>query len=432
MCDDSRAQKQYWIRRMDEFRRQMEQEELERQRGSAAPPGPAAGPMEPQQLPVARAGWRLGSIVACALVALSILLFSAMSPAATFVYVSNAEDGDIGMYTLQTDGSLRPGQRYKAEKIVMPMAVSPDKRFLVAAVRSKPFSAYTYTIDRATGGLTLVGTGPLAESFPYIFHDRSGRYLLGASYGGHLVSVNPVGADGRVGEPLQVIPTARNAHAIITDRSGRYVFVPHLGTDQVFQFVFDQKSGRLTANTPPLIQLKAGSGPRHLITSPDNRFVYLLNELTATVTTLALDGKTGLLSDLGSVSALPPDSKLVPGSARGPDAPKLDRSNHIWASDLHVTPNGRFLYAAERTTSSIGAFSVDGASGKLTYLGSTPTEPQPRGFRIDPAGRFMIVSGERSETLTTYSIDGATGALKAIGQYPTGKGSNWVEIVSFD
>jgi 6-phosphogluconolactonase len=97
-----------------------------------------------------------------------------------------------------------------------------------------------------------------------------------------------------------------------------------------------------------------------------------------------------------------------------------------------VTPNGRFLYAAERTTSSIGVFSVDGASGKLTYLGSTPTEPQPRGFRIDPTGRFMVVSGERSETLTTYSIDGATGALKPIGQYPTGKGSNWVEIVSFD
>ena len=84
MCDDSRAQKQYWIRRMEEFRRQMEQEDLERQRDSAAPPGPAAGPMEPQQLPVARAGWRLGRIVACAVVALSILLFSAMSPAATF------------------------------------------------------------------------------------------------------------------------------------------------------------------------------------------------------------------------------------------------------------------------------------------------------------------------------------------------------------
>ena len=75
------------------------------------------------------------------------------------------------------------------------------------------------------------------------------------------------------------------AHSIRTDNTNRFVFVPHLGTDQVFQFLFDEKSGRLTANTPPVAQLKAGSGPRHLITSPDNRFVYLLNELTAMVTT---------------------------------------------------------------------------------------------------------------------------------------------------
>ena len=104
-----------------------------------------------------------------------------------------------------------------------------------------------------------------------------------------MVSVNPVGGDGKVGEPQQVIPTARNAHAIITDRNNRFAFVPHLGNDQVFVFTFDAKTGRLSANTPPVLQLKAGTGPRHLITSPDNKFVYLLNELTATVSTLTLD-----------------------------------------------------------------------------------------------------------------------------------------------
>jgi len=439
MCDDSRFERRYWVQRVQELQKRMAQEELERQPKA---PAPSAPPLTVPQgrgalarwmrgfMRIARGGWAMGIVLA-----LSILLFSAPGPAATFVYVSNADDGDIGMYTLQGDGSLKPGARYKAEKVVMPMSVSPDKRFLVAGVRSKPFSAYTYSIDRATGALTLVGTGPLAESFPYIFHDRSGRFLLGASYGGNMVSVNPIGADGRVGEPLQSIPTARNAHSIRTDNTNRYAFVPHLGTDQVFQFVFDPKSGKLTANTPPLIQLKAGTGPRHLITSSDNRFVYLLNELTATVTTLALDGKTGLLTEVSSASALPPDSKLVPGAPRGavgaPGAPVRNTDNDIWASDLHLTPNGRFLYAAERTTSTIGAFSVDGATGKLTYLGSTPTEKQPRGFRIDPAGRYVVVSGEKSETLSTYAIDPG-GALKAVGQYPTGKGSNWVEIVSFD
>jgi 6-phosphogluconolactonase len=370
--------------------------------------------------------------------ALLSLASSAPALAGTFVYVSNAEDGDIGMYTLQAEGSLQPGQRFKAEKLVMPMAVSPDKRFLIAAVRSKPFQAYSYTVDKSSGALNLIGTGTLAESYPYIALDRSGRFLLGASYGANQVGVNPVGADGRVGEPLQVIPTARNAHSIRTDNSNRFVFVPHLGTDQVFQFLFDEKSGRLSANTPPVLQLKQGSGPRHLIVSSDNRFLYLLNELTGMVTTLSLDPNAGTLKELDSVSVLPPDTKLVPGVPRGavgtPGANQAPRNtaNDIWASDLHLTPNGRLLYAAERTSSTLGAFRVDTASGKLTYLGSTSTEKQPRGFNIDPTGRFVVVSGEQSDTISSYVIDAETGALKLIGRYPTGKGANWVEIVAFD
>ena len=370
--------------------------------------------------------------------ALLSLAASAPALAGTFVYVSNAEDGDIGMYTLQADGSLQPGQRFKAAKLAMPMAVSPDKRFLVVAVRSKPFQAYSYSIDKSSGALNLVDTGTLAESYPYIAFDRSGRFLLGASYGANQVGVNPVGADGRVGEPLQVIPTARNAHSIRTDNTNRFVFVPHLGTDQVFQFLFDEKSGRLSANTPPVLQLKQGTGPRHLIVSSDNRFVYLLNELTGMVTTLSLDPNAGTLKELDSVSALPPDTKLVPGVPRGavgtPGANQAPRNtdNDIWASDLHLTPNGRFLYAAERTSGTLGAFRVDTASGKLTYLGSTPTEKQPRGFNIDPTGRFVVVSGELSDTISSYAIDAETGALKPIGRYPTGKGANWVEIVAFD
>ncbi|MGQ0652966.1 MAG: lactonase family protein [Betaproteobacteria bacterium] len=367
-------------------------------------------------------------ILLAAFAATSVMLTS-QAAAATFVYVSNADDGDIGIYTLLGDGSLRAAGRVKAQKPVMPMAVSPDKRFLVAAVRSKPFSAWSYSIDRSSGALQLVGSGPLAESLPYIAFERTGRFLLGASYGGNLVSVNPVSSDGRVGQPTQVMPTARNAHAIIIDRTNRYVFVPHLGTDQVFQFLLDERRGRLSANTPPVLQLKAGSGPRHAVTSPDNRFVFVLNELTATVSTLALDAGSGVLTEVATASALPADSRLAPGAPRPTPGRNVD--NDIWASDLHVTPNGRFLYAAERTSSSIGAFSIDAASGRLSFLGSTPTEKQPRGFRIDPSGRFMIVSGEKSDTLSSYAIDG-DGALKRVGQYPTGKGSNWVEIVSFD
>jgi 6-phosphogluconolactonase len=360
--------------------------------------------------------------------AIALLLGNA-AHAATYVYVSNAEDGNIGMYTLQADGSLAPGAKVEAGgKPVMPMSVSPDKKYLFAAVRSKPFTVVSYSIDRKSGALKEIGRGELAESFPYILADKTGNWLLGASYGANLVSVNPIGKDGKVGKPQQVIPTARNAHAIITDRTNKYAFVPHLGTDQIFQFKFDAKTGKLAANTPPTVQIKQGAGPRHIIMSADNKFAYLLNELTAVVTTLSLDAKTGLLTQVSEASALPADSKLKPGAGR--PSPGRDVSQDIWASDLHLTPNGKFLYAAERTGNQIGALSVDGATGKLTYLSTTQTEPQPRGFRIDPTGKYMVVTGEKSDTISVYEI-GADGALKLLQKYPTGKGSNWVEIVRY-
>lgn len=370
-------------------------------------------------------------------VSMAMMLGSGGAAAATFVYVSNAEDGDIGVYQLLDSGALQPGPRVAAAKVVMPMAVSPDRRFLYAASRSKPFSVHVYSIEPGTGALKPLSTSPLAESFPYISLDRTGRWLFGASYGANLVSVNAVGADGRVAtEPLQVIPTGRNAHAIRVDNTNRFVYVPHLGTDQMFQFVFDEKTGRLASNTPAVAQMKPMTGPRHLVVSGDNRFVYLLNELVATVSTLALDPKTGLLTEVGSASALPPDSRLVPGAPRGavgaPGAPPRNTDNDIWAADLHLTPNGRFLYASERTGSTLAAFAVDAQSGKLSYLGSTPTERQPRGFAIDPKGRFLVASGEKSDTISVYAIDAASGALRPLEKYPTGKGSNWVEIVSFD
>jgi 6-phosphogluconolactonase len=380
-------------------------------------------------------GRKLAAAMKIAAVAALLLMVSRGSTfAGTFVYVSNAEDGDIGMYALQPDGSLQVGPRVKAESLVTLMAVRPDKRVLVAAVSSKLYTAYSYSIDQVSGTLTPLGTGRLAANLTYISFDRSGAFLLGASYGANLVSVNPVQTDGRVGNPLQVIPTARNAHSIRADNTNRFVFVPHLGTDQVFQFFFDQKTGRLAANTPPVLQLEQGTGPRHLVVSGDNRFVYVLNELSGTVTVLALNANAGTLTELQSVSMLPPNTKLFRGMPRGADG--TPATNHpdqdIWAADLHLTPNGRFLYASERTTSTLSAFRVDSASGSLTYLESTPTERQPRGFAIDPSGRFVVVAGEKSDTLSSYAIDIESGSSKLIGRYPSGKGANWVEILALD
>jgi len=374
----------------------------------------------------------LGGLVMTALMSLP-----GGAAAATFVYVSNADDGDIGAYALRADGSLAPLARAPAAKVVMPMAVSPDRRFLYAASRSKPYTVHVYAIDRGSGALKPLATAPLAESFPYISLDASGRFLFGASYGAHLISVNAVGADGRVSaEPLQVIPVGRHAHSIRADASNRFVFVPNLGTDQVFQFTFDPRSGRLASNTPAVAQMKPMTGPRHFVFSPDNKFVYLLSELVGTVTTLSLDPKTGLLTEVGSDSVLPPGSKLQPGAPRGAvgapgGPPPRNTDNDIWAADLHLTPDGKFLYASERTSSTLAAFAVDAQTGKLGYLSSVPTEKQPRGFAIDPNGRFLVASGEKSETLSVYAIE-ANGTLRPVHKAPTGKGSNWVEIVGFE
>jgi 6-phosphogluconolactonase len=355
--------------------------------------------------------------------------------ASAHVYVSNAADGDIGTYRMQSDGALQPGARATAADAVGPMAVSPDRRFLYAAARSKPFSVYAYAIDPGSGALTPLSIAPLAESFAYISLDKTGRYLFGASYHAHLISVNAVGRDGRVAAaPLQVIPVGRNAHSIRTDESNRFVYVQTLGSDQIFQFTFDAKSGRLSSNTPAVAQMQAMTGPRHFVTSADNRFLYVLSELLGTVTTFALDGKTGLLTEISSVSGLPPDTKLVPGAPRvaaGAAGAAPPRDNDIWAADIHLTPEGRFLYISERTGSTLGAFSVNAQSGKLTYLASAPTETQPRGFAIDPKGRFLVATGEKSDTISVYAIDQASGALSLLRKYPGGKGANWVEIVSF-
>jgi len=363
-----------------------------------------------------------------------LVLTSKVALASTYVYVGTAVDGNIGIYTLEANGTLKQRETVELgpKSPSTPLAVSPDKQFLFAGVRSKPFAVVTFGIDKKTGALKKLSSGLVAHSPVYLSVDKEGHYLLAASYPDSLVSVNSVAKDGQVGEPSQVVPTARFAHSIITDRTNHWAFAPHLGSDQIFQFKFDAKTGKLSPNSPATVQLKVGSGPRHIVISNDNKFAYLLSEMTGTITTLALDAKSGLLSEVSAVSMLPADSKLVPGIAHMPQGeppgPPHDSSNDICASDLHLTPNGKFLYAAERTTSTINTFSVDGKTGKLNRKASTPTEKWPRSFAIDPAGKYLIAVGQQSDSMSVYSIDSA-GALTLTAQAPTGKGANWVEIV---
>lgn len=192
--------------------------------------------------------------------------------AKTFVYVSNAQDGNIDAYTMDTSsGSLTPIGKAEAGKLVMPMAVSPNKEHLYAVVRSQPLRVFTYAIDPATGALTQKASAPLPDSMPYVSTDRTGRYLFTASYGGDKLAVSPIGENGLVeAEAIQVIPTGRNAHSILPDRSNKFVYAATLGADQVLQFTFDSNTGKLTPNDPAAVSPGAGHGPRHMAFSPDN------------------------------------------------------------------------------------------------------------------------------------------------------------------
>lgn len=141
---------------------------------------------------------------------------------------------------------------------------------------------------------------------------------------------------------------------------------------------------------------------------------------------------------LSEVVGLPANAELHPGVPRGAVggmsatlAASRDLDHESWAADLHLTPDGKFLYASERTTSTLATFKVDDQRGRLTYLGSTSTEAQPCGFAIDDRGKFLIVAGEKTPTLSVYRIDSQSGALSRQGQYRSGKGANWVEIVRF-
>src|SRR5947209_9712345 len=133
----------------------------------------------------------------------------------------------------------------------MPLAVSPDRRVLYASIRSEPYRVLSLAIDPSDGRLAELGSAPLPGSMCWISTDRSGRWLLAASYGGSIVSVSPIGADGVAREATQVVPTAPNAHSIQVDPSNRFAFAASLGGDVVHQYGFDAATGRLVQNDPP-------------------------------------------------------------------------------------------------------------------------------------------------------------------------------------
>lgn len=331
----------------------------------------------------------------------------------TAVYVSHAESGDI--HVLQLDdasGALTIMQRVEVGGTVMPLALAPDRRVLYAARRSEPLAVLSFAIDAKSGALSPLGEAPLPHSMASIATDRSGRWLLSASYGGNLVAVSPIGADGVAQAATQVVPTGPNAHAIVSDASNRFVFATNLGAGVVLQLRFDAATGRLTPNQPPSIAVRAGAGPRHLAWHPSGRWLCLLNELDASIDVFAFDADSGTLAHRQTVSSVPPGFDGRP-----------------WAADLHFTPEGRFLFSSDRRSNTIAAFALDASSGQLSLIGHTPVPAEPRGFNITADARWLIVAGQAAQRVALFRIDPGTGALGAAGEHAVGRGPNWIETV---
>ena len=338
----------------------------------------------------------------------------------TVVYVSNAASKEIYVLAMNRDsGELLmidkvpvPGTE-KPSPASMPMAVTPDRRFLYAALRSDTFPASCFAIDRTSGRLRHLSSTPLQDSMAYIVTDRTGRYLLSASYPGNKLTINPIDADGQVVEkPTQIIPDKPKSHCILVDESNKYCYATSLGSDTIMEWRFDPATGTLAPNGPGEVHTKTGAGPRHMALHPNRRFLYLITETTDTIGAYAIDPTSGTLTELQFVDARPADFREQPAAA-----------------DLHVTPDGRFLYGSERKTGTLAGYRIDPEKGTLSPIGQFPTEKTPRGFNIEPRGRFLLSVGLDSNAMTVYRIDQQSGALTSVKQYPMGQQPNWVEIV---
>jgi len=334
--------------------------------------------------------------------------------ASTIVYVACADSHEIAVLRLDpASGALVPVQQVPTGGSVMPLAVSPDRRRLYASIRSAPLAVLSFAIDPADGTLSPLGTSPLPASMCWIGLDRSGRWLLSASYGESLVAVSPIGDDGVAGPARQTVGTAPNAHSIQTDPANRFAFAACLGGDVVSAFAFEAASGTLELRPEPAWRTRAGAGPRHFAFHPTGRFVYLLNELDATVDALERLDDPARLGHVQTIASMPPGAVGKP-----------------WAADIHFSPDGRFLYTSERRSSTLAAFAVDPKGGWLTRVGRCPTATEPRGFAIDPSGRWLLAAGQASHRLRVHAIDARDGGLAEHAEHEVGRNPNWVEIVA--
>jgi 6-phosphogluconolactonase len=361
--------------------------------------------------------FRLAALVLVAALAGSAHATAAGKPLT--VYVGTYTDGTSrGIYRFTFDpatgSATEPVLAVEAQNPSF-LALHPSGRFLYSVGEVGSFQGAktgvvsAFTVDAKTGDLKLLNQQPSEGTGPtHLVVDEAGRNVLVANYGGGNVVVLPVAADGtlrpvssnqvhRGSGPHKGRQEKPHAHGIYLDPSERFALAPDLGADRVFVYRFDEAKGTLQphgAGSPD-----AGSGPRHLAFHPNGRTVYVINELTSTLTVFTWDGATGALAPVQTLSCLP-----------------AGFSGTSWTAEVAVSADGRHVYGSNRGDDSLAVFSVDPKTGTLTARGHAPVGGKnPRHFAIDPTGRYILAGHQASGTIAFLRLDPTTGMPSLVG-----------------
>ena len=332
-------------------------------------------------------------------------------------YTSGKSEG-IYLYRLKlTSGELEEVGTTKG--VVNPsfVALSPSLRYLYAVNEIEDFkgskngAVSSFAVDQRTGGLRFLNQeSSLGGSPCYLEMDRSGRFVLVANYTGGNVSVLPVHRDGSLGPATDVkqfegssVNRERqegpHAHCIMLDAANTFAYACDLGGDKIMIFRFDGQRGVLSPAAPPWVKTKPGAGPRHLAFHPSEKYVFVLNELNATVTVFARNRTNGGLEEVQSAPTLPSGFTGANTTA-----------------EVRVSQDGRFLYCSNRGHDSIATFSIDTRNGNLTLMGHESTRGKgPRDFGIVPGGDFLLAANQNSDSIVVFKRDQKTGQLSPTG-----------------
>jgi 6-phosphogluconolactonase len=338
-----------------------------------------------------------------------------------FVYVGNytakTESKGIYLFEFSTDTGKLTAMGLAGETTDPSwVTVHPNGKYLYAANESgKASTISAFSIDSKTGKLAFLNKLPaLGEDPCYLSFDQTGKYLLVANYTSGSIVVFPIQPDGSLGEhtafetdagtpgPNQKRQTAAHAHWIEPSGHNQFVYVADLGLDRVLFYKFDASKGTLAPGNPTdpsSAAVTPGAGPRHVAFGTGRKFMYVLAELTSTVTVFANEGHEKFQS-VQEISALPQDF-----------------SGRNDAAEIAISPDGKFLYTSNRGRDSVVVFSIDPTKGTLRKVEDVPTGgKEPRNFVIDPTGHYLLAENQNSNTIVEFAIDPSTGKLTQTGE----------------